>query len=772
MRCAPAVLAMFALVAPAQAEPRGDVVQLWIAGEPRGDVIIWVERTAAGERVAIPAELLCAARVCVAGGDVHDGVRYVVLDAIPGVSYRFDRDAGELRVAIERDALPTTTVALASRAPVGLEHAPAPSLFVNYGLTAGVQQVDARDAHRTLSGALEAGASARGALAYTAVSLLDERHVLRGLSSITVDDRARLVRGVIGDQVVSGGALGGGGVIGGLHLDRDFALDPYFVAQPTLTTSGVAATPSTVEIYRDGQLIRREILPPGPYRIADLIGTAGADTKVVVRDAFGLTRSVTSTTMVPLASALRPGLSTFDASLGFVRQLATSFDYGDPAALGAYRRGLTEALTVGARLEATPDRASGGASADLVIGHAVVEAAVAASAASRGGAAGMLSAAWYRARLTMAASVRAVSAHYATLDLLPEADRPQLALDATASWAVATRATVLIQGSAERLRDVGARGRGAATLSLELGGDRRLFIAGAAARTPGVTTVEASATFAMSIGRSTTATATGSVGDAAKIGAAVARALPAHDGLGYQLRASHGKVDEAFASVAAQGDHGRIEASAAWATGSREAQLAISGGIVAIGGAVAATRVVQGGFALVRVPDAPGVRVYLDNQPVGTTDARGNLIIPELQAFYGNRLRVDARDLPLDVATRALERVIAPPRRGGAVVAFSPARAATVRGRIVGYRGREVVDVSYGDLRIDDEPPVPIGHGGAFELEAVPAGVHRCTVQVEGLTCAFTLEVAADRGVIDVGAQTCRVVGAPGAARPLPGPAP
>lgn len=306
MRCAPVVLALCALVAPAHAEPRGDVVQLWIGGEARGDVIIWVDH----DRVAIPAELLCAARVCVAGGVAHDGVRYVALDAVAGVSYRFDRDAGELRVAIDRDALPTTTVALASRAPRGLEHAPAPSLFINYALIAGVQQLDAGDAHGTLSGALEAGASARGALAYTAVSVLDERHVLRGLSSVTLDDRARLVRGVIGDQVVSGGALGGGGVIGGLHLDRDFALDPYFVAQPTLTATGVAATPSTVEIYRDGQLVRREVLPPGPYRIADLIGTAGADTKVVVRDAFGLTRSVTSTTMVPLASALRPGLAT------------------------------------------------------------------------------------------------------------------------------------------------------------------------------------------------------------------------------------------------------------------------------------------------------------------------------------------------------------------------------------------------------------------------------------------------------------------------------
>lgn len=744
----------------AVAAPSPELVRLAVDGADRGDVIVLVD----GDALWLPAAMLCELRLCRPGGIERDGVRYVAIGDLDGVAVRLDRAAGELALHVGADALSATTISFGSRAPEDIEYARDPSLFVNYALLGDVRTYGGT--HGELGGALEGGLSLAGALAYGAVSVVETRHVVRGLSNVSVDWRAKLVRLTAGDEVVTGGVLSGGGVIGGLHVSRDFSLDPYFVAQPTLTQSGVVSEPSTVEVYRDGQLIRRVALPPGPYRIEDLAGPTGADTKIIVRDAFGLTRMAATSTVAPPASALRPGLSTFAYSLGVVRRLGrASFDYGDPALFAVHRRGVTRRLTVGAHTEATPARANATASALVSWAHTTAEATAGASTARMGhGQAAALNVAWYRRSLTLAALVRVVGERYATIDLAPEADRAVAQVDCSASWSITPRATLLAQTAAERMRDAGDRWRAGITSNLQITDTARLFLSVSTARQIDRRwTTEAAATFAWSWGTRTTASSsvTGTSTDREDTGSvavAASRALPAGSGLGYQASASTGRTQAASARVLAQGELGRIDASADYSAGLGHAGINVAGGIVAIGGAVKATRPVQGGFALVRVADARGVRTYLDNQPMGTTDDDGELILPELQAYYGNRIRIDARDLPLDVSTQDLDRTIAPPRRGGVVVELAPRRTLTVRGRLTGTAGGQPFDVSYGELILDGVMLAPIGHAGAFEIEAARPGHHRGVVAVDGQRCTFELELAAEPAIVDVGALTCQVV--------------
>lgn len=738
----------------ATAQPTPDTITLIVEGAPRTDVIALIDDDGA---VWLPAAALCELRLCRAGGLERDGVRYQALASFgDSVNYRLDRDAGELRLRIDAEALAATTIALAGRAPPDLEHASAPSLFVNYavlgdGRTEGMQRF-------TLGGAGEAGLSLGGTLAYSAVSVVDTTHVVRGLTSYTVDWRDKLVRFVAGDDVVSGGALGGGGVIGGLHVARDFSIDPYFIAQPTLTQTGVVAQASTIEIYRDGQLIRREVVPAGPYRVEDFTGSTGADTKVIVRDAFGLTRATATSLVVPPPTALKPGLSLFDYSVGFSRRLGTaSFDYTHPALLAVHRLGITPLLTLGARAEATLDRASGGGSAVMTIGRTSIEATAAASASELGGgAAAALNVGWNRRGVSLAALLRTVGAHYATIDLAPEADRTVAEAQVTASWSITPRATVLLQGAGEHMRSSGDRLRGSVSASFSLG-DTHLFTTVSAAQLGGLWTAEASATLAWSWGSRTTASGTLTGGNGMSAATSLNRALPAGTGFGYQATASTGALDSVTGRAIAQGDLGRVDASGEYLDGAGHAALSVAGGLVAIGGTVKATRPVQGGFALVRVAESSGVRTYLDNQPIGTTDSDGELVLPELQANYGNRIRIDARDLPLDVSTQALERTIAPPRRGGVVVELSPRHTVIARGTLRGTRAGKPFDVSYGELVVDHALTSPIGHGGAFELEAVQPGRHAAQVSVDGAHCAFTLELPGGVSVVDLGVVACEV---------------
>ena len=110
----------------------------------------------------------------------------------------------------------------------------------------------------------------------------------RGLTAAIIDDTRRLTRYQVGDAIVGTGPLGGSLQLGGVAVSRDFSLDPYFIRYPTTGLAGVVTTPSRVDLYVNNQLVRSVQLPPGAYQLANLaLPTGAADTRVVVRDAFG-----------------------------------------------------------------------------------------------------------------------------------------------------------------------------------------------------------------------------------------------------------------------------------------------------------------------------------------------------------------------------------------------------------------------------------------------------------------------------------------------------
>ena len=53
-------------------------------------------------------------------------------------------------------------------------------------------------------------------------------------------------------------------------------------------------------------------------------------------------------------------------------------------------------------------------------------------------------------------------------------------------------------------------------------------------------------------------------------------------------------------------------------------------------------------FALLRVPGVKGVEGFSSNQPIGRTNGSGDLLVPEILPYYGNRLSIADTDVPLD----------------------------------------------------------------------------------------------------------------------------
>lgn len=734
MRAAAAVAVLAAMTAPARARTRIDVATITIDAEAAGDAQILVEDTDIWIRDAI----LCAHRLCREGTRVHEGDRYVSLTSLhPDVTFVFHRDAGELVITSAAASHATTVIDLAERAPAGLEHGTAPSLFVNYAVTGQ------SDSLGTRAGAVvEAGFSVGSALLYTAVA-----NTTRGLSYLSYDHEPSMTRVVAGDDVASSGVLGSTSVIGGLHIKRDFSLDPYFVARPTLSHTGLVTTPSTVEVYRGGQLVRRETLAPGPFRVEDVTGAAGLDAQVVVKDAFGASRATITNLIAPPLGLLKPDLHAFDYSVGFVRQrfATASFDYGTPALFANHRVGLTPHLTIGARMEASLETGNVGASLTTQAGHFVLEGS---AAASNDGAALSLHGTWQQAAVTFSALARVATADYATLDLDITDDRATRELELSTTFSYSNTTTFMLSAAASDFRDTGDRLRGGVGANFNLWGGAGLLISGS---TTNGTTFEAMATFVTALASNTTGSARAGFEAGHRTAAATIARSPNMVGIGGQLDAQAGATSSVGARGSARHAFGRVDADVRWAGGSLSGGVAAAGGLVLIGGRAFATPAIRGGYALVRAPSAGGSRVYRENQAAGRLDSHGDLVVTDLQPFYANHLRLDARELPFAISLSELEHIVAPQRMGGTIVSFVSGVGAIVRGTISVASG----DASYGDIMLG-ELHGPLGHRGAFELEPVAGGTYEGSVLLDGQTCHFQLTVPPNVVEYDAGVVSCR----------------
>jgi len=138
---------------------------------------------------------------------------------------------------------------------------------------------------------------------------------------------------MVGDSFAATTALGGSVILGGVGVTREFALDPYFVRQPLPRLSGAILSPSTLDVYVNGALVRQEAIAPGRFEVRNLPVTNGAgQVSYVVRDSFGRTQEYTSA-YYGSPGLLAPGLSDYGYHLGLRR-----LDFASPASATARRR--------------------------------------------------------------------------------------------------------------------------------------------------------------------------------------------------------------------------------------------------------------------------------------------------------------------------------------------------------------------------------------------------------------------------------------------------
>jgi outer membrane usher protein len=742
-----------ATAASAPSGPARADLALRVNGVDRGDAIVVLDQ---GEVWVMVADLEASGLRGIAGRrSVLHGQEHVALSSLaPQLAFAVDERALQLDLTAGPDLLGRERLDLGAARPAGMIEASGPSAFLNYSVQTGT------DLHPSL--AAELGAGDGRLLVMSGVSAPPQGTPVRGLSTVSLEEPERLRRWSGGDASVALGGLGSSAVVGGLGLARDFSLDPYYVQSARPATTAFAASPSTLEVYVNGALVRRQAVGPGTLDLANIPLTTGTNSvRTVLRDAYGREQSFDMRSFYS-AGLLAPGLSDYAYHLGFLREDFTrsSLGYGRPVALARHRLGVTEAVTGGLRLEASLDRASLGPSVALgtVLGEIDAEAAASVEH-GEAGASAALSWAWYDRKSSAGLRFRGTTPRYSTAILDLTADRALLEASGYAGIRPADRLGLGIEVNGARRRDAGRVGSVTARVDVGLGSRLALLLTATVTSQQGSAVFSSQALLSWSAGARTLAqfgTRASSDGVGASLGAQ--RSLPAGPGYGYRVEADTGAPRaRGAANLQWQTRYGRYEGQVEQTAQGRTGSLAAAGGAVLIGGRGFLTRPVESSYGLMRV-GVPDVRGYLENQEVGSTDSHGDLLVPSLQPRYANRLKIRASDIPMDYDVGKVEQLLGPPHKRGAVAQFDVRPIRAVMARIDVERGMDVSVPQRSALRVRDGGETllaPVTSDGRFFLERVSPGRHEAALSWQDGTCRFTLEVPDRMGVLNLGALRC-----------------
>ena len=628
-----------------------------------------------------------------------NGESFYQLSSITGLQWTLDEQA--LTLKLQAPAQAFEGYALKASKPVNPQPQPSPlGGFLNYDLLA--QQVDAKSGVQR-SGLFELGVfgSNRGVLTQ---SLLSNTRLD---STWTRDSPESRTTWQVGDAVTRSASGWGRSVrFGGIQFATNAATQPYTNYYPTQTIRGEAIMPSTVDVMMNNKLVSSHDVPPGPFALNELTTLSGGGAmQVIVRDLLGRER-VVSQPYYASPTALAAGIEEYAYEAGAVREdygLANNH-YGRHLIAGTYRRGLSNQFTGELHAEAVPgQQATVGVGGTFLNSKSTVLGGVIHlnSAWSRSGQGdGQLIGFGFERNLVggfgFSASTQRSSALFTQLGLAPTELAPRRVQSASLSYFGGRYGSINLGVIARETQSHERSELISANYQLNIQNRATLSVSGVA-NVAGTPTRGLFFLLAIPLGGrvSSAISAQHASGDSRSTQefALQAQQNPAPgDGFGWQVRTTSQGAQQAGAVLDRHDGTYRVDLARS-ASQDLSVRAVASGGLALIGGSLQRGSRINDSFALVQLPDYPGVRVYADNQPVGRTDAQGNAFIPRLRSYEVNRIGVNQLDLPLDAKVDAVTVNATPYYRSGIVVRFpvTESKGAMIR------------------VLFDDDLPAPVG---------------------------------------------------------------
>jgi outer membrane usher protein len=672
------------------------------------------------------------------------GARWLCVE---GIGLKYQLDPKQLTLALD---FPPELYSGSRGSFVTVDRLPvsyAPGGFLNYDLrydnSAGVTSLGAN---------WEIGAFARpGLLTSSFFTGNNDRGTIRLDTTLRRDDPERITSALAGDTITRPGSYGAAVRIAGLQYQRNFATAPLLITYPTAEVAGTAVVPSTVDVYINNAKAYSTPVKPGPFSVQNLPVPVGAgNVSVVVRDVFGQE----STAVVPYVrydSMLQQGLHDFSYEAGFVRRnyAVESNDYGDFAAVGTHRYGVTNWLTLEGHAEAMADRGNLGGVVQVtmpVLGLAGLGAAV-----SAGDGTGKLGKAFFQrternwsvgaaaqqqsqnymdvasesgqirtlGTRQVSASARVFERHWLNALALHTNDQTGTFDTATLGWSYSLTSSATLTANLSRFSGSQQATNNVFSILLALPLGERDYAT-------------------LSVERRSNPSETNAL-------LTVSRNLLETDSFGYRVLAGE------------QSDAKRLEAGAFWRTGVGEFGLEAAdsfdvranrayarGSVAAAGGEWRLSRYLDQSFAMVKVADFPDVQVYANSQPVGKTDTSGVAVIPRLTGFLPNTITFQAEDIPLEGSFSENAKQVKIANRMGALVDMGVLRRLSATLTLVEAGGRPVP--AGASARVGEaEEEFPVARQGRVYVSGLERGKPTVlNVRIGERACRATVELPAD----------------------------
>jgi len=146
---------------------------------------------------------------------------------------------------------------------------------------------------------------------------------------------------------------------------------------------------------------------------------------------------------------------------------------------------------------------------------------------------------------------------------------------------------------------------------------------------------------------------------------------------------------------------------------------------------------------------APDVEVRFENQPIGHSNARGQLLLPGLRAYERNHISIDPMSLPVDARIPILKQYARPRWKSGVSVDFGV--ALNPRTALVTIRDEDGQLLPVGThASLNDGEMAIVGYDGQIWLEHIALD-NRLIVQPEGApacTVTFTAPAALNERLV------------------------
>jgi outer membrane usher protein len=625
----------------------------------------------------------------------------IEMSKLPAVSVDYDEQAQLIRLTVDETARASRQIDARetgeeSDEPQRLKAQTGTGALVNYTLygSSGGESWASLAEFRGVSGWFEGRAfSPFGIVSSSYVASFSEENDFEATrldTSWSYSNEEQMISYRAGDIITGGLGWTRPVRLGGMRIQRNFALRPDIVTMPLPELSGSAAVPSTVDVYVNNARRFSRDVPAGPFSITNVpIVTGNGIARLVVRDVLGR-QTVSETPFYASSDLLAPGLLDFSVEAGFARRFygTQSNDYDD-APMGSItaRYGVNDWLTVEGHAEGGGGLLNGGLGGVFSLGNYGVGSLAAAYSRFNSETGYQLAASaeaelWglqffartqrtfgdYNDIASATATFSDTGIGSKGLSAKPPRSLDQLSVSVPLKFDASTLNFSLTQletaeNDVSRLFGI--------TANRPLGKSGNLFATA-------YVDLERKNSFGLFVGLSWTFG--GGISSSANISSddngtsfstdIVKSERPEIGSFAWRLRGSTGADEVRSAAASYRAPFARLQAGVEQFNGTTRANAQIEGAVVLAGGDVFLSNRVDDAFGIVKT-GAPGVDVLVENTPIGHTNRRGKILLPNLRAYDTNNISIDPTNLPIDATISTTRQKVVPSDRGGAVIDFN-----------------------------------------------------------------------------------------------------